>query len=413
MKILLVADYAAAVGGAETSTLLLRDGLRARGHDVRVFASSARVGDVNNFADFTCFGTTGPLRTLLQTCNPWAFFALRRVLRTFQPDVVHVGIFLTQLSPLILPLLRRVPAVYRAHWRRSICPVGTKQLPSGANCHWTWGTACARESCLPLRDWLPLMIQMRLWWRWRGAFDVVVANSQMVARSLETNGLTPVIAAYNATETRQARPPLREPPTVTFAGRLVRKKGVDVLLRAFARVRAELPQARLVIAGDGPEMPALGKLLTELALTNSVTMCGHLTRAKMDEQFRGSWLQVVPSRYQEPFGMVAAEAMMRGVAVVASRVGGLSEIVSDGETGLLVAPEDADDLAQALLRLLNNRASAEKMGRAARDRACRYFSQDDYVTRFLEIFEQIIRQRQGSADRSADPKPRGDCSRAP
>jgi glycosyltransferase involved in cell wall biosynthesis len=245
------------------------------------------------------------------------------------------------------------------------------------------------------------MIQMRLWWRWRGAFDAVVANSQMIAQSLEADGLTPVITVYNASETRQPRPPLHEPPTVTFSGRLVRKKGVDVLLRAFARVRAELPQARLVIAGAGPEMPTLKNLLTELALTNSVDLCGHLSHAEMDERFRGSWVQAVPSRYQEPFGMVAAEAMMRGVPVVASRVGGLSEIVSDGETGLLVAPQDVGGLAQALLRLLRDRASAERMGRAARERACRYFSRDVYVTLFLEIFEQVIRQRQQGADGSA------------
>jgi glycosyltransferase involved in cell wall biosynthesis len=395
MKILLVVDYATPVGGAEVSTLLLRDGLRARGHDARVFASTAGVGEVKSFADFTCFGTTGPLRTLLQTCNPWAFFGLRRVLRTFQPDVVHVGIFLTQLSPFILPLLRRLPAVYRAHWRRSICPLGTKQLPTGADCHSTWGTACARDRCLPLRDWLPLMIQMRLWWRWREAFDLVVANSRMVAQSLEMNGLRPVNMVYNATEAWQARPPLQEPPTVAFAGRLVRKKGVDVLLRAFADVRAELPQARLLVAGDGPEMPAVRRLTTELGLTDSVTLCGHLPHKEMDKQFRGSWIQVAPSRYQEPFGIVAAEAMMRGVAVVASRVGGLSEIVSDGETGLLVAPEDAVGLAQALLRLLKDRAYAERMGRAARLRARRYFSQDVYVTRFVEILERVIQQRQG------------------
>lgn len=110
MKILLVNDDAVRQGGAEILLLKLRDSLRERGHDARLFASNAKEDGKCSLADYTCRGTTSRFRTLLQVANPWAAIGLRKVLRSFQPDVVHVKIFLTQLSPLILPLLRDVPS---------------------------------------------------------------------------------------------------------------------------------------------------------------------------------------------------------------------------------------------------------------------------------------------------------------
>src|SRR3954471_4377221 len=103
MKILLVHDYAMPVGGAEIRTLALRSALRRRGHDARLLASSAGLKPGQSQADYLCFGTLSRYRTLVQTLNPSAAWRLRRVLAEFRPDVVHVRMFLTQLSPLILP----------------------------------------------------------------------------------------------------------------------------------------------------------------------------------------------------------------------------------------------------------------------------------------------------------------------
>lgn len=400
MKILLVVDYAVAAGGAEISTLVLRNELIARGHDVRVFGTRARVGvegaDHEDFADFTCAGTTGRWRTLLQTCNPWAYFGLKRVLEEFQPDVVSVGIFLTQLSPFILPLLRPFPTVYRAHWRRAVCPVGTRQLPDGNPCHSPWGRACAAHRCLPWYDWLLIMIQMRLWWRWRGVFDRVLANSDIVRRSLEANGLSRVVTIYNSGGAPSDRPPLRDPPTVACAARLVPKKGVDVLLQAAGHVCRELPEARFLVAGDGPESATLASRLRASPVRHCFTLLGHLSRGELSRRFAPAWAQVVPSRYEEPFGLVAAEAMMRRTAVVASRVGGLAEIVVHGETGLLVPPDDEHALAQALLTLLKDRKLAERMGARGCDRAVRYFSDQAHVTRYVEVMEEVVQYRRSA-----------------
>ncbi|MEQ9482401.1 glycosyltransferase [Coleofasciculus sp. F4-SAH-05] len=314
MKILLVNDYATPTGGAELAMLSLRKGLRKRGHDARLFASSAQRQTSDSLADYECLGTTSSFRTLLQTANPWAFVQLKRVLAEFQPDVVHVKIFLTQLSPLILPLLRQIPTLYHVAWYRPICPLGNKTLPDGNVCQYSAGVACYRHHCLPGCDWLPLMLQMQLWQRWRDVFNLVVANSNAVKERLLAEGIKPVEVVWYGIPIQSSRPlPFTLPPTVVFAGRLVWEKGVDVLVKAFAPVVSQIPDARLLIAGDGPERDRLEKLIADLGLSESISMLGHLSRSQMEEYFAQAWVQAVPSRWAEPFVNSASSPSSRHV----------------------------------------------------------------------------------------------------
>jgi glycosyltransferase involved in cell wall biosynthesis len=413
MKILLISDYATPTGGAEIGTLALRTELRRRGHDARLFASSAGRGrDTPSLADYECLGTTTRFRTLLQTANPWAFWKLRRVLDEFRPDVVHVVLFLTQLSPLILPLLRRRPALHRVVWYRPVCPLGTKMLPEGTPCRVHAGRACLRHRCLRLRDWLPLMFQGWLWRRWRGCFDLFVAESESIRARLEEAGIGPVRVIWEGvapTDPRAARASLAPAPLVAFAGRLVPEKGVDVLIRAFAIVARRIADARLVLAGAGPERARLERLTAELGLGERVRMTGHIERATLESLCAQAWVQVVPSRWAEPFGYVVAEAMMRGTPVIASGSGGPAEIVRDGETGLLVPSGDVDALAEALVRLLQDRALAQRIGSAGRAFARAHLGEATCVDRLIELYHTIARPlpllRAGAAEVAAGPRP--------
>lgn len=392
MKVLLVNDYGTRTGGAENLVLSLRDALRARGHEARLFTSSARPLRVPVEADHTGLGTTSRFRTLLQSANPWAAHRLRAVLENFWPAVIHVSVFLTQLSPLILPLLRETPSLLHIADYRPICPVSSKQFPDGTACHEKPGAVCYREGCLPLRDWVPIMMQMRLWKRWQGAFDRVVANSGWVKRRLAAEGIEAQTTIWNGVPVRPARPPLEAPPTVGFAGRLVKQKGVGVLLRAMSEVIQRQPEAQLLIAGDGKERARIQQEIAERNLSSHVRLVGHCSREEMERHFERTWVQAVPSTWEEPFGLVAAEAMMRGTAVVASDTGGLGEVVQDGKTGLSVPPGEAHALARALLHVLGNRERAEQMGQAGRERALEAFSEPRMVEQFIALYERLFRK---------------------
>lgn len=392
MRILIVHDYGVAVGGAEKLSVALRDGLRARGHQSRLFASSARPLPLETVSDVTCFGSSGPLRRILQVANPDAVRSLRRTLTRFRPDVVHVRMFLTQLSPLILPLLRDVPTLLHVINYNLICPLNTKTLPDGSPCRFAQGAVCHRTGCVSWLGVARVKAQERL--LDLSVFDRVIANSRWVSDRLEAEGIRVDGHVWNGVPVVPARPPLPPgPPLIAFAGRLAAKKGVDVLLEAAKNVVDELPTARLLIAGDGPERGALERQVERLGLEERVRMAGHLLPERLEAEFAGAWVQVVPSLWEEPFGIVAAEAMMRGTAAVVTGPGGLAEQVIDGETGFVVPAGDADALARALLRICRDRDLAERLGRAGRSRALAFFRQERFVDAFEGQYRALLRDR--------------------
>ncbi|MEC4805649.1 MAG: glycosyltransferase family 4 protein [Jaaginema sp. PMC 1079.18] len=399
MKILLLNDLGTATGGAELQMLSLRQGLRDRAHDVRFLSSGAvPVANSEFLADYRCFGTNTLLQVFSQTANPSAYFTLRRALQEFQPDVVHIRMFLWQLSPLILPLLRNIPCVYQTAVYKAICPTGTKILPDGSPCQEPPGRACLKNGCLTPQTWAVLMLQQQLWQRWRGAIDLVVTLSHAMKNQLEIAGIEPIEVVHNGVPWRSPRPPLTSPPTVVFAGRFVPEKGIDVLLKAFARILNQIPEAQLLIAGQGVEAENLKALVAELAIAKSVRWLGHLERQQMEQHFDSAWVQVVPSLWAEPFGNVTTEAMMRGTAAIASAVGAQPEIVIDGETGYLVPPGDVESLTEALFKLLSDRERCEKMGQAGRERAIHHFSEDRRTEHFLMIYQRLKKQYKYHSD---------------
>ena len=400
MKVLLVNDFGAPYYGAELQMLGLRDGLRRRGHEVMLFSSSAKqIPAVAMQADATCFGTTSRFQALSQMANPSAYVELRRTLRAFRPDVVHVRMFLWQLSPLILPLLREVPSLYQVVVYKDVCPKGSKLLPDGTPCTSAYGRACLRHGCVTLPRWIATMAQLALLERWRPAFDRIIALSAPMRDVLKANGLDGVSVVHNGVTERPMRPTLAGAPLAAYAGRLSPEKGVDVLLRAFAGIRDQAQSARLLIAGEGPDRDALQQLARSLEIDDRVDWLGHVSRDQMEQRFDLAWVQVVPSLWQEPFGNVTAEAMMRGTAVLASEVGGASDIVSDGATGLLVPPGDVDALARALACTLTDRNEAERLGAAAREWALDHLSQDHVVEGMLNIYRETIVASRHKANR--------------
>ncbi|WP_019507047.1 glycosyltransferase family 4 protein [Pleurocapsa sp. PCC 7319] len=391
MKILLIHDIGTATGGAELQMFSLRQGFRDSGHDVRLFSSLATpVKDSKFIADYSCFGTNTLIQVLSQTINPSAYFKLRQILQEFRPDVVHVRMFMWQMSPTILTLLKDIPCIYQTAVYKAICPAGTKVLPNGSDCYSSPGTVCLRNGCLTTQSWAVLMVQHKLWSYWRDAFDVVVALSQGMKTKLEEAGIKPVEVVYNGVPVREERLPLNLIPTVVYAGRLVTEKGVDILLKAFAKAMVQVPQAKLMIAGDGAEKNKLQTLSRDLGIVDAVTWLGYLPQSEMERHFAGAWVQAVPSQWAEPFGNVTTEAMMRGTAVIASAVGAQPEIVVDCETGFLISsPEDVESWATNLISLLSDRQLAAKMGNAGHARAINNFSEQARNQRFLEIYNRL------------------------
>lgn len=155
---------------------------------------------------------------------------------------------------------------------------------------------------------------------------------------------------------------------VLYVGRLDREKGVSHLLEAMARVLLAVPQGRLVIAGKGVLEGNLVEMARSLHIDDRVTFMGYVQDEPLAALYRSADVLAVPSLY-EPFGIVALEGMVCGRPVVASDVGGLTEIIVEDQTGLRVPPGDSSALARAIAHLLTDEQAAARMGAAARQRA--------------------------------------------
>jgi glycosyltransferase involved in cell wall biosynthesis len=175
-------------------------------------------------------------------------------------------------------------------------------------------------------------------------------------------------------------------PLVGFIGRLTRQKGVDVLLRAFARVERKHPTVRLLIAGDGPDRPMLEVLAQSLGLRQAVFLGWRNDAADIMADVD---LLAVPSRW-EGFGLVTLEAMALAKPVVASRVSALPEIVVPGETGLLVRAGDPGELEDGIGTLLEDPRRAREMGRAGRERAQREFTVERMAQRTADVYRNLV-----------------------
>ncbi len=168
-------------------------------------------------------------------------------------------------------------------------------------------------------------------------------------------------------------------------------KRLGDVVRIFARVAARL-DARLVLVGDGPEFGRTQALIAELGLVDRVRFVGVVD--EVTPLLAGADLLLLPSE-TESFGLVALEAMASGVPVVASRVGGLPEVVEDGVSGFLAPVGDVEAMADRALTILADCATQKRFGRAARERAVARFDWHQVVPRYEEIYERVVGARPG------------------
>jgi glycosyltransferase involved in cell wall biosynthesis len=229
-----------------------------------------------------------------------------------------------------------------------------------------------------------------------------IAISRGLARYLaETEGFSEPdfeIVHYGIDARAEPEPFAGDAPRFLCVGRLIPIKGHVVLLRAFRAALDERPDLRLDIAGRGVLEHGLKDLARELDLLGAVRFLGHVT--PIQQAIEGSYAVVVPS-LGEGFGMVALEAMERARPVIAASIGGLEDLVRDGETGLLVPTVDAPALTQALLTLAADPARAAEMGRAGRARAIDRFPEDRCTERTEEVYRYWLNGRRNGSLASA------------
>ncbi len=364
MRVLFWTDwFLPSIGGVEVFAARLLPALARRGHEITVVAGHHRPGLPDEFDHegvrvrrywFHAILAANDVDRMAE-----ALRAVWRLQREHPPDLIH----LNTLGPSVLFHLASLG-------RRPASVLLTMHSPVPADA--ARGDTLAGRA-LRSADWVNCNSHAV-------HADLLRVAPELRDRSSVTYYGMPVPAH------RPSERPTAAPRVLGF-GRLVADKGFDLAVRAFAMVLPRVPDARLVLAGDGAARAELEALACSLGLSGAIEFLGAVPPDAVPALVDRAALVVVPSRWDEPFGLVALEAAFMARPVVAARVGGLAEVVEDGTTGILVDREDPTALAHAIVRLLEDPAAADRMGRAARVRAVERFAWDRCVDEYERLYE--------------------------
>lgn len=365
MRVLFWSDwFLPSIGGVEVFSARLLPALAARGHEITVVAGHHTAGlpDVTHISGVTVrrflFHPLLAANDLERTANLLA--TINRLKRELAPDIVH----LNTLGPSIL-----------FHLRTPAAPA-----PVLLTMHSPVMSDATRPDTLYAQG-----LHSATW---------INCNSNAVRDDLCR--LAPALCPRSSVTYYGMEPPPLQPgplprdtPVVLAYGRLVRDKGFDIAIRAFAELVQRVPAARLVIAGDGPAREELEALAATCGAAGSVEFSGPVSPEAVPALINTATVVVVPSRWDEPFGLVALEAALMSRPVVATRAGGLAEVVEHGVTGFVIEKEDVVALTSAVGHLLDHPGEAERIGSAARRRALRLFAWGRCVDEYDRLYHQV------------------------
>jgi glycosyltransferase involved in cell wall biosynthesis len=346
---------ASGISGSENHLLLLLPGLRARGWDVRLLLLHESEPGAKEFATRLRDAEVPVTElTLARSFDPRAFRRVLAHVRHERPVLLHTHLVHADFYGLTAGRLAGIPVL-----------ASTKHGFNAFRGRKAFGMADRTIARV-----LDLHIAIS-----RGLAEYLAASEGFDVAGFE-------VVHYGIEPGPEPSSPTPG-PRLAVVGRLIPIKGLDTLLEAVA----DVPGVDVEIAGDGPLRASLQADIDARGLGSRAHLLGRVAPA--GPVLERAAIVVVPS-LGEGFGMVALEAMERGRAVIASSVGGLPEIVADGETGLLVPPGDPVALAAAIRRLVADPERVIAMGAAGRRRAVEVFGQDRCTRRTAELYEGAL-----------------------
>lgn len=341
---------------------------------------------------------TSPLRKIAQAASViYSVEAQRNIARLIaqaRPSVAHAHNVYHHLSPAIFSTLKEagIPVVMTAHDLKLACP-SYKMLRAGKVCEDCRGGRiynvlrhrCVKDS-IPLSGLVLVETMLhRALGLYRDKLDRIVVPSRFYLEKLVEWGWPREKLTYipNFVDVEGFRADWEEGDYVVFAGRLAPEKGLATLIRA-----AALAKQRLILAGTGPEETALRELAAQTGA--DAQFVGHLSGQDLHRLIGQSRALVLPSEWYENAPISILEAYALGRPVIGAAIGGIPEMVRDGETGLLAASGDAEDLARKLSALAALTAARRaEMGRAGREWIAWEFSAAAYRDRTLALYEAL------------------------
>ena len=359
--------------------------LAQNGHQSRLLMKSSRVLE-NSLVKRVCAFWGG-------VYNLHTYYEMRRLLEVDRPDVVHVHSVYPMFSPSALVACRRVgvPVVMTVHSDYLTCPTWY-HLYKGQVCEDCIGGheyQCVVKNCrnniFESAAYALRSSVARRFGLFADNVTVLIALTTFAKERLLKAGFCneQIAVVPNFTSLTESTLERGSGEYVGFAGRISPEKGLNVLLDAAAR----MPDIPFKVAGDGPDLPEM-----RFRAPRNVQFLGQLAFDDLVAFYRRCKILLVPSLCFEQLPMVVIDAMALGVPVVASRIGGLPDVVDDGITGLVFEPGNPADLMEKLRHLWGDRQLCERFARAGREKARLRYSPEVYSRNLLNVYETAIKR---------------------
>lgn len=408
MKILLVNKFHYNRGGSETYYFALDELLRSKGHEVIHFAmkdeknlESPTSGYFVSHVDLNEGGGLASKMRIVKNMfySREAYAHMKALLEKERPDVVHLGLVHKQITYSILEAIREydIPVVQSVHDLIFVCPCYT-MLTNGQNCQSCIDAgvmSCIKKRCVKgsLAKSMLAVIENRYIAkkRYYEQIDAFVTECEFYRELLKKSGFTtsPIVNRTNFLPASKQRKLLTTGGDyMLYFGRFSPEKGILTLLAAYKAAQAG---SRLVLVGGGHCEAQVKEFILANGLSERVELAGYVYGRQMEEILERARMVVVPSEWYENCPYTILEAMAKSRIVIASRIGGLPELVEDGVSGFLFEPGNVHDLAQKIKAVeALNAADYGAMCEHTYDRAEALFSPEEYYGWLMELYQGLM-----------------------
>lgn len=395
MKLLNVSQTDRVIGGSDVYFRALSDLLSAHGHAVENFCASEEDDRLPSHVNFN----NPKLKDIINFIyNKRAGQLISHKVDVFSPDIAHLHIYYGQLSSSILPVLKKkcVPIVQTLHEYKLVCPVYT-MYRNDSVCFSCSGGAyfnCIKNRCNRgslARSCLSAAEQVVSKKNGSESFvDRFISVSQYQKNLLVKMGVreNKIDVVHNFVDTKSSVPSEFVGEYFLYFGRVEKVKGLDKLIEAVSLLKGR--GINLVVAGSGGYLDEAVEYSQSLGVSAKVKFLGHCSKSRIRKLLKGCVASITPSVWPETFGLTLLESFSEQRTVIASNIGGMSEIIEDGETGYLVCPGDVGSLAERIEYLYDNPQVAEAMGLRAGLVVNSKFSEESHYRKLMKIYEGVL-----------------------
>ncbi len=314
-----------------------------------------------------------------------------KFLRAVRPDIVHAHNLFPLITPSVFTACKKldIPVVMTCHNYRLACPV-TTCFAEGQICHACSNGKeynCIIRNCRHNRLESVIYAMRNAVARTTRAYhrnvDCFIVVSNVVKEFLLENSIdeSKIAVVPNSVSRPTDQPDCSHGQYVGFAGRISEEKGISQLIEMAKR----LPHIPIYVAGG---ISSAG--LQNLQAPDNINFCGFLSPEKMDQFYQNAKMVIVPSLWQEPFGLVAIEAMKNGIPVIAFRAGALGEIVDDGVNGRICEINDTECLAATVEELWDAPQACKQLGEQGRQKVIDHYGDSVYLDRITDVYKKLI-----------------------